>query len=228
MKLSNIKNFLLPVGVIVAILVLGVVVANFLISRVTSTLGATREQETKNQVLKDRLSTLQELSEGIRNSVNIAALAIPDQNPSVLIVGQLKAIAGTYDIVLSNLTINTLGMAGTDSQIVTYDVAFEAAASDYDSISLFIDNLSKVTPLINLSSLKITTVTGVVGAEVKFTGFSSPFPSELPALDAPISGLTPEETDVLNTVGAFVHPTAVEQVAPQQSSPREDPFSLIL
>jgi hypothetical protein len=228
MKYSNIKNFLLPVGVIVAILVLGVVVANFLLSKVSSTLAFTHEQETQNQVLKDRLSTLQELSEGIRTSVNIAALAIPDQNPSVLIVSQLKSIAGTYDIVLSNLTINALGLEGTDGQVVTYDVAFEAAAPDYESVSLFIDNLSKVTPLVNLSSLEITTATGAVSAEVKLIGFSSPFPSALPALDAPISGLTPEETDVLNTVGSFVHPNVIDQVAPQEFTPREDPFSLNL
>lgn len=202
-------------------------VGSFLFARINTVRSETRAMQSKNTVLSGRLTTLQSLDAGLRQSANTATLAIPEKNPAVLVTRQLRRLAQNHSVGIENLTITSSSLREGE-EVLTHDIGFEVVASDYESVSGYISGLSNIVPLVNLATLKVETRPGRgYVAQLKLTAFSSAFPTELPALDEPLSGLSPAEQEILATLESFTRPdTGGTLPEPVDVEPRANPFSL--
>ncbi len=227
MKYNKYRKLVLPAGVALFMIVGSVFLANFLYTRITQILAETAQQDTKNNILEGRLATLQALSEDIKEGANAVTFAIPDKNPSVLILNQLKSLAGDNNILLENISISSQPLA-EETGLVSYTISFEAQASSTQILIDFVDGLSSVTPIINISTLEIKSgLASDVTATLGLMAYSAPFPEQLPALEEPLVGLSPEEQSVLDTIQTFTRPEVFTSGDPAtQVVPRENPFFL--
>lgn len=233
-QLKNSKAVLFPLITVIVLIALTIGVANFLISRINTTRAETAQVQQKNDVLSERLSTLQAVEGEILEGVNVASIALPSQNPSVLITNVVKNLAVENNVFISKFAVTALGTTTSSvpdasvDVVESYDVSFEASAESYDSLSTFINELSTTRPILNLSSIITESAnTSGVTTQIKLTTYSAPFPQELPALDEPLSGLSVEEQETLVLIESYTAPQiAGGDVAPSEVPPRENPFSL--
>ncbi|OGM33074.1 hypothetical protein A2803_03070 [Candidatus Woesebacteria bacterium RIFCSPHIGHO2_01_FULL_44_21] len=226
-RLTNkFKNLLIPIAVVAIFLVLIVVAANFLIGQINSVRSQAAALNSKIATLEARVATLQESSATVRDSVNATAIAIPEKNPAVLVTRQLRKLANDNGVVLSEFSIVSTNIQGENS-MYTYEVNFQALGTDYASVSVFLDGLDNLLPLINLGSLAMNSKLGGVEATVRLIAYSAPFPETLPSLDDPISGLSDGEQESLNVLSGFVSPSGGEALPePIEIIPRPNPFLL--
>lgn len=235
-QLKNTKALLFPLLAVIILIGMCIGVFNFLWGRINTVNRQIADAEQKNAILSSRLTTLQEIRDDVSGNVNVASIAVPPQNPSILVTNVLKTSAAENSVALSHLSIiaissNTPAEGAVQDPLAVdlYEVTFEAAAESYSSLSTFINSLSNTKPLLTLTSVvveKVTSGTGVV-AQVKLNAYSSPFPSELPALDQPLSSLSQEEEEILAILETYKAPAISTSETPAtEVPPRDDPFSL--
>jgi Tfp pilus assembly protein PilO len=198
----NYKSILISVTTIVFLVVLTFINANFVIGKINAVSSETSTIEARLETLQSRIAVL-EAAVGSVELVNIAALAIPEKNPSVLLTGQLKSLALEHSVSIENLSITSTSISD-DEPMLTYEVNFSAIGGDYESLSNFIDGLSTILPLVNLGSANIRSVTASgVESEIRLTAYSAVYPESLPTSDQPLSGLSPQEQEILTSLETF-------------------------
>jgi hypothetical protein len=166
----------------------------------------------------------------MRTAVNVASLAIPDKNPSILVTSQLRSIANRVGVGVSRLDV-TRGYVdpNAESAISQYDISFELFGENYEKVSQFVQELSTITPLVNLTSITINSEATGLTATVRLTAYSAPFPLELPALDEPLSGLSASEQETLSLLEGFSGPslnTSGSAAGAAEILPRDNPFTI--
>lgn len=227
-RLTNKYKYLfVPLGVIVVFLVLIVVASNFLLIQIGSVRAQSGQLNSKIETLEARVDTLQAASNTVKDSVNIAAVAIPEKNPSVLVTRQLRKLAADNGIILSDFSIVSTNIQN-ENAMFTYEVNFQARGADYTSLATFLAGMDSLLPLVSLGSLTMDskTVSGVE-AQVRLIAYSAAFPESLPSLDEPLSGLSEGEQESLNILGGFNAPGVSGALpAPTEVTPRANPFSL--
>lgn len=223
---KNYKSVILPAGVSLVLVALILVVGNIFIGQITSLREEESAVSAKLATLESRLATLQEAKNTVENLVGVARIALPEDNPSILVTRQLRSIATERGVALSDFSVTPTGALEGET-LLNYEVTFNAKAADYNAIAAFIGDLSQILPLVNLVSLATDArVAEGAEAQVRLVTYSSPFPESLPELTEPLSGLSPSEQAVLSTIEGFSAPQILEPApAPQPAAPRANPFS---
>lgn len=228
-SLKKYQPIAFPTLAVVIILVLCVASGNFLFGRINTLRAEANSLRSKNDVLAERFSTLQDVEFEISSAVNVASVALPPDNPSVLVTSTLKEVSAEWNVSVSRFTISSVQIPGLEGvePISNYEINFEAQAEDYQAINSFVSDLSAVRPLLSLESVTTEqTNLGGVEARIRLNAYSSPFPSELPALDTPLSGLSPAEEETLSLLETYSAAAVSDQTPTVEVTPRENPFSL--
>jgi len=216
-----------PLLVVLLLVIGGVSATSFLLNKINTINTQITQTQANIDVLSGRLATLQNLDSNVKTSVNIASLAIPEENPSILAVRQLRSIAVKWNVVIVNMTVDTLPPTPEET-IIKHDINFELLG-EYRNVVSFLKNLSTVVPLLNLQTLDLdSSAENIVKGLVKIQAYSSSFPGELPPLTEPLASLSQGEEETLNSITGFeildqefINPSGGAEVVP-----RENPFSL--
>lgn len=223
------KDFLPPdiksiLPTIIILLVLLVVGFNLIrigwgqISKQALRLKNLRHEET---VLIEKQSVLSEIQEDILAQADMALQVLPDQNPSLAIISQIKSLAFERGISLTK--ISSGAETEPENGFSKVDIAVEMQAIP-STIMDFIVTLKKIAPLVNVSKVNLTGSEGSTQATLTITGYWSQLPSEIASVSDPINSLTAEETDLLNEFSGRIFPTFVVN-APEAPTLRESPFN---
>lgn len=216
----NIRAFMLPVGLLFVLIVLFIFSFKIGLERIKTQRDTLNKAQSDEKILTDKESLLRQFEIEVGSTADTTATALPDKNPALSILSQLKAFAATRGIILANAKI---GQEVTGQDVSRVDITFDADG-DFTQVMDFLNSLENVAPIIFIGKTKITQIAGISRATTTIRGFWAPLPSKLPSLTEPIKDLTSAERELLQKVTSLSQPAFLE-IVPAEASGRIDPFN---
>jgi hypothetical protein len=172
-------------------------------------------------VLNEKLITLQDAQGFIAKYVDPVSFAMPDKNPSLLILSQMKQIIQQRPISLTDLNLSKgSGTASTN----TIALSFNVVGSVNDVLSLYQD-MTKLAPLMVFDNFDISHDAESIAIETRASSFFSEYPEKLPSITQPISKITTNEISILDEITLLTAPT-FSKLNPNGPFTRDNPFAI--
>jgi Tfp pilus assembly protein PilO len=179
--------------------------------------------------LTERFNTLKNLQPDVNSETSKdIANVLPSSNPALLVLFQLRQEASNNGLTFNNLNMSLVQSDSSDpSGVGKVNLSFYLDG-DYNNISTFLSNISKMAPFLNLNNLEISEKSGSMEAFVEIESYWSSFPKTLPSVKESIVGLTDEDKSLLSEIASFkqiVTPTS--KLSPQEEELRQNPFEAL-
>jgi len=217
MKIKKITLTILP---LVVAIILFISVGIFGISKITGEMSAVKSAENDQTTLTQKLNLLQTLSQTAAGGESAVTFALPDTNPTLIVLSQLESLAGTNGVVLSKIgsgeeTVDDLGLNETP-------ISFDVDGTKPQIISFLTGTLS-IAPIIILDNINISQGDAGMKAEVTARSFWSPLPQTIPSLTQPVTDLTDAEKETLTKITSLQQPVSLN--IPQEGSQSAEPIN---
>ncbi|HTK03504.1 MAG TPA: GspMb/PilO family protein [Alphaproteobacteria bacterium] len=218
---KNFKLILNSTLPLIVVIILFLLVGKFGISKILEIQSQISDTRTRQTVLTQKLSLLQNLSETVSTGSNVSLSALPDTNPALLVVSQLKNISSASGVTLSGLKsgAEVLDPSGISKVGISFNVT-----GTRDTIIAFLKTIQDIAPITVVDKVKINQAGEETTASVTVQSFWADLPKTLPKLDQPITDLTEAEKKTLTDIENLIQPNFAD-VAPSETSGKEDPFS---
>lgn len=180
-------------------------VAGLSYNKVTSEWSSYKSLNEDIKKLEDKKNSLQAVGASLKASIEVPALALPEKNPTVWAIANIRNLAIENTAIPSGLKLQS-GSQDIEG-ISDNQLTFRLQTNDFDSILNFFKALSKTLPLVTLKSLNIASdqESGIV-ADAQITIFNSKYPEKLPNIEAPVTTLTQKENELLNQIAGYKIP----------------------
>ena len=159
----------------------------------------------KIATLTNRKNALAALTPEVVAQSAKSVVALPAENSAILVAAQIRQSASDHGVNLNNLTIGTYDDP-TRPDFGNVQVGIIAEGSS-PSILAFVGELPKLSPLLLVDTVNLTTNATSTLAQITVRSFWSPLPSTLPPLTEPLEALTPEESELLSKLAEYKSPT---------------------
>jgi hypothetical protein len=201
--------------------VLLIIVGNYGVGRVTELRKQIAQAKQDKTLLTQKLETLRKVSAIVSSGSQTAAAALPDKNPALLTVSQLKNLASQNLLSLAKLkagggTDLTVGISAVD---ITFDVV-----GTRQSIISFLEGVEKFAPITLVSKVTLFESAGQSQATITVTGFWADLPKTIPAVNGQINELTSTENSTLGKINSLTQPQFMELPADNRGG-RQNPFN---
>lgn len=217
----NVEVMMVPIILITVLIILSVLVVKIGISKVNSQrekLAAAQRNET---IFKQKQEVLQEIQGEVLSLADLSASAVPNKNPALAVISQLKNLASSRSVELSNLQVGSKG--GAEEGMSRVEIGFDVEG-DFSSVLDFLQDTSKIAPISQIEKIKISQAVGATRASTTLVSFWAPFPEKLPPLTEPAKDLSAEELGLIRRLSELTPPTFLE-MTPSAPSARADPFA---
>lgn len=221
----NVKVLALPVGLIVILFILFIYTLKTGYSQISSRLTTLKESEKQKQILEEKLEILSEIKEGILAQSDTSIIAVPDRNPALWVLSQLKSTAFETSLTLLNTRVRNEGHV--DETLKKMNLEFSLEGEILSIISL-IKSVEKFAPVTTVESVSIeNTQEGLVAASVGTIIFWGELPTKIPPITEPIKRLSAKENELFALIDKLRRPTftVLTPIDPLGTSSRENPFN---
>lgn len=208
-------------GPLLVIAILFIFVAKYAIGKITDVRAKIATERKNETVLQQRLNLLSEIQGDVLSSSDVSLSALPEANPSLIIMTQLKGLAAENALTLSN--IKSGGEVADKSGLKRVDISFDAVGPR-PLIMQFLQKVETFAPIALVDKVKLNETAGVAKASVTVKSFWADLPTKLPPIDSPLADLTADERKTLTDVVTLTQPVFLE-VTPSEAGGREDPFN---
>jgi hypothetical protein len=218
---ENIRLIINSVSPLIVVLVLFVVVGQFAFGKISEVRNKITKSQKDQAILVQKFDLIKTLGETAASSVAAVSNALPEANPSLTVISQMKILAAQNGIVIAN----TKGGAEVkdNSGLSRVDITFDVIGPRAQIITLT-KSISQIAPITLVDKIKITESAGAARATIATRSFWAPFPTKLPALTEAITDLTADEKKTLGVVTGLTQPEFSEVTA-SDTAPRPDPFT---
>ncbi len=215
----NIKSLGIPFLYLIFSIMFLIVFFKIGLSQINNQRKILADEQSSNKILQQKEFLLRNFQTGIEEFVDASANAIPEKNPVLVMVSQLKNLSAIQGVTLTSFKV------GTESQhegisAVELSVGVEGTPS---TLFNFLQTLSQVSPISLIDKVKINTVAGAATGNISIKVFFAPFPQRLPALTEPIVEFSDQENKLLEELSSL-SPPLFSNLNPQSPAAREDPF----
>ena len=217
----NIEVMVIPFVLITVLIVLSILVAKIGISKVNSQREKLAVAQKDETIFKQKQEILQEVQGEVLSLADLSASAVPNKNPVLAVISQLKNLASSRSVVLSNLQVGS--KSGTEKGMSKVDIGFDVDG-DFSSVLDFLQDTGKIAPISQIEKIEINQAVGVTRANTTLVSFWAPFPKKLPPLTEPAKDLSVEELSLIRSLSELTPPAFLE-MTPSAPSAREDPFT---
>jgi len=215
-----IKDLFKIFGPILLIFVLSLLVYKVGLGKVLELRKSIATERKNETILQQKLDLLSQVAEDTAQA-SFSSSALPEKNPALITLSQLKLLAGNSGLLLSNIKAGAAvkGEAGLSSVNVTFDVEGQRSA-----VIQLLKNISLFAPISKVEKVRLNEVGGILQATVTVKSFFADLPQKLPAISDAIKDLTADDRSILREVLGLTQPLFVD-IPPSQVSGKEDPFS---
>lgn len=214
------KGVLFPVLYFTVLLIISGLLVRFWYTKFTEERKVLDETKKIENVLNDKVSYLKDNQSKLPSYVNVLSAALPNNNPAIVILSQIKSLQAENLITISNFGIAT----GKDTQDSRKSLMVSLSLEgDINQIFNFIKGISNILPISNLSSVVFTRSGNVYTADVAVSAYWEAFPTEVPPATESIVKLDREELGLLTGLYNMKYPT-YNQMSPEAPSSRINPF----
>ena len=215
-KLSpKIKIYLKTFGLLGALIIIAIVVLKLATTQIPLQKNKLAEQLKKEQALRLKSELLATIETEAQSQAQLLSFALPSQNASFMALSQIRLLAGTNLILITNLKI---GSETKDGAISSADLSFDAEGA-LPSILTFLEDLNTVAPLISLGKVQINQTPSVARATLAVKAYWAELPKAIPKITEPIKDLTNEEKEIVVKILGLTPP---EFVLLDPQGPREN------
>lgn len=218
---ENIKVIFNSVAPLTITVILFVLVGNFGISKISDIRTQIDSARIAQNVLTQKVSTLQSLGGTIATYSSAASVALPDSNTSLAVISQLRNLSAANTLLISN--IKTASEAKDPSGLSRVDISFDVDGG-LAQITTFLKAVGTIAPIANISQIKINESNGTVKASVSARSYWSALPATLPTTTQALDNLTPDEQAVLTTVNSLTQPTFGAVAPASGGAVKSNPF----
>lgn len=215
----NIQILIYPSIILTALAILSFVVINFGLAQISKQSQAVSEAKINEKILAEKEATLTEVSATVAKEAASVSLALPEENPALAILSQLKLLALSKTIVLSNIKV---GVGSQEENLLRVNISFNANGQDINVLD-FLSSIKNISPITTIEKIKMSQVSGVLSADTNVRGYWSLLPKTLPKVTEPVTNLSEPERNLLEKVMALT-PPSFTQVTPSAPSIRDNPF----
>lgn len=222
MKISQSQKVILEaVGPLVIIVFLSIFVGRFAIGKILEVRDNIVTSQRNQAVLKQKLDVLTIVSSSIGSSPNIVVGALPDKNPSLMTLSQLKLLSSQNSILVSDL--KTSAATKDASGLSRVDITFDLQGSRPQIFS-FVKSIGKIAPITHLAKFRLSESEGVAQANIVVSSYFAPLPTKLPAVNSQIQDLTTSDKTLITQVSQLTQPQFVEIPATGATGENTNPF----
>jgi hypothetical protein len=180
-------------------------------------------QKTIN-TLKERVSVLSSFDASVvDDKTDVMYLVLPDSNPAPIVVYQIRTLANDKGVEFKEVRL--AGYTPDEGGNNKVDLDMKFSAQNTASFIEFVESLKNVAPIFLPTSLQINNINGVLESTLKVSVFWSPLPTRLPKLDAPITGLSPEDSKVFERIVDYKFPEFSQNFPQEPYLDRLNPFN---
>lgn len=218
---ENAKSVIKVALPLLAVLVLFAIVGKFGFGKISDVRGQVAAAQTEQKVLNQKLNILTNVAVTGEQFSNLAVSALPDSNPALAVISQLKILAGTDGLLISEVKSSAPIEDPTGVSVV--NVLFNITGSRVQ-IESFINKIGSIAPITIVDKIKIIeSAPGASTGNITVKSFWASFPAKIPPVSEAISDLTPEEQQVMQDLNVLKQPV-FNQIPPAQGG-KSDPFS---
>jgi hypothetical protein len=218
---ADIKTLLASLLPLLASVLVFVVILKFGFGKISEVRLKVNDAKKNQTVLTQKLDVLNEVSADILTSSSISSVALPEANPSLSVISQLRRLAVERAINLTN--IKTSAEIPDKSGLKRVDVTFDVEGPRVLVLDFF-SGIEKFAPISMVEKVKLNEVGGSTRGSVVVKSFWAELPKKLPSLTEKLNDLTNDERATLGDIAALTQPSFVS-VPPSDVSGRSDPFS---
>lgn len=217
----NVEVMVVPIILITVLIILSILAAKIGISKVNSQREKLAVAQKNETIFRQKQEILQEVQGEVLSLADLSTSAVPNKNPALAVISQLKILASSRSVVLSNLQVGS--KSGTEKGMSKVDIGFDVDG-DFSSVLDFLQDTSKIAPISQIEKIEINQTVGVTRANTTLASFWAPFPKKLPPLTEPAKDLSAEELSLIRSLSELTPPAFLE-IAPSAPSARADPFA---
>jgi Tfp pilus assembly protein PilO len=203
------------------VVILFAVVGQFGFGKIAGIRDQISTAQSDQKILSQKLDILKNIQSTGAQSSNLVATALPDGSPALSVISQIKILAGSAGVTLSEVKAGASAVDTTGLSAVS--ITFNVAGSR-SQVESFVNMISSFAPVSVVEKIKISeSAPGTALANVSIKSFWAPFPTKVPAITTAITDLTAAEKQTLQGLSSLTQPVFVAVQA--GAGGKADPFS---
>lgn len=173
-------------------------------------------------VLSGKLKILQSVSAAYSSGSDASLTALPDKNPTLSVISQLKLLASSSSVMISDVKSSLPGELADLSYVATSFIA----AGTKDSIISFTRAINTIAPISIIEKIDMSTNAGYSEANISIKTYFAPLPKTIPTVTQAVTDLTASEKSLLSEISILTPPVFGEVVQTEGGSINQNPFGL--
>lgn len=218
---ANLKVSAKPIVTLVLIVIIGIVVLKLGISKVTASNQSLKDKKSEELMLGEKLDGLKKNPLGSLESANSLVVALPEKNPIMAMISQIKRFSIEEDISVGKLEVSNVS---SDADMNSVQLAVGLSSNDLARLLNFVNKIPEFAPVSNIYEVKVGPVgTDSFQALLSMNVFWSKFPETIPSVSDPVKVLTEDETKILEAISRLIAPEyqTLDPISPVE---RPNPF----
>lgn len=206
---------------LVVVIILFTIVGQFGFGKIRDIRNQIETAKSDQKILTQKLDILRKIEDTGEQSSNLVVVALPDSNPSLLVVSQIKLLAGKNGLTIGGLKASSPA-AGTTG-LSSVNISFTLTGSR-PQIESFIKGVSSFAPITIVDRIKINeSGPGISMGGITLKSFWAAFPTKVPAVSQALADFTPAEQQTLQDLRSLTLP--IFSQVPAGQGGKSDPFS---
>ena len=220
--LTKISFVIAPLFYLTAIIFVGIFSIRYGISKISEQQKEIKKYKTQVSILSEKIEVLENVESELPDITSNLVNALPLEDSSLLMLYQLKNVAGQNGVVLSGLDFNA-GESEESGSLRTTKFSFTASINLSGSTNI-ITALENYSPIVIYDSFDIVKEGSVINTDVDARTYWSPAPDKIPPVTDKIKLLTEADQAIVSGVDSLIKPTLFTSDATSDPG-RIDPFT---
>ena len=209
---------LIPIAYLIILFTISYFVIKTGYSKIKSQRALIANAKKMEAVLLEKESSLKAISSEISQYVSPVSIALPDKNPALFLISQIKGLSDQSSTSMTDFKIGG-GSAGTEPKIrLSYKLT-----GPYSNIISFFKASETIAPIVSLQKLEMSILNDIANVDVSMDSYWSEYPEKIPSLTDPISKLSSSNYEALDKVIGLT-PPFFTSLSPTGPTLRQNPF----
>lgn len=190
---ENTKQVIKSVAPLLIVIILFLFVGKFGVGKITGLSTKIKDSKRTQTILQEKLNILTSVSQTAAVNAGRVVYALPESNPTIAALSQLKNLALTNNLILKEIRSSN---SSSDTSFSSVNISFSVEGAR-DSILAFINSIKTVAPIMLVSRAQLREGQDIAKADITVSSFWAGLPSSIPPVTQTVSDLTASEKEML-------------------------------
>jgi len=218
---QNVRAIGLPIFIFVVLLILTIVAGNTAYKEYQKQAKVLESDMVQETALKLKLDTLSSVEIVSLDATNRSLVALPEKNPGLFMVSQLKSLAQKHTLEVLESTVDK--DSNFNDTISKAKISMVLGGTELSSFIDFLKETTTLSPLSTIDDVSISVSRNEYEMEMAIFVYWSALPHTLPALTEPIKNLSTNDEEILRYLSNLTIPSFTV-LNPTDPIERENPF----